>query len=97
MTRRTSFSRPTTAPPNAPRSKSADFKHRSLLSGWTREDARRYFIASGGHEGEFEALWRVAIGASDKIDKATADQTYAGREGAGIGYLIAGRKAGNMA
>jgi SAM-dependent methyltransferase len=69
-----------------------DFKHRGLCSGWTREDTCRYFLAGGGHEGEFEALWLVAIGSSDKIDKAIANQTYAGREVAGVGYLIAGRK-----
>jgi ubiquinone/menaquinone biosynthesis C-methylase UbiE len=72
----------------------ADFKHRDLWSGWSREDTRRYFLAGGGREGEFEALWLVAIGSSDKIDKAIADRTYAGRDGAGIGYLIAGRKSG---
>jgi ubiquinone/menaquinone biosynthesis C-methylase UbiE len=72
----------------------ADFKHRGLCSGWSREVTRRYFLAGGGREGEFEALWLVAIGGSDKIDKAIADRTYAGREGAGIGYLIAGRKPG---
>jgi SAM-dependent methyltransferase len=72
----------------------ADFKHRGFWSGWSREVTRRYFLAGGGREGEFEALWLVAIGGSDKIDKAIADRTYAGREGAGIGYLIAGRKPG---
>jgi len=71
-----------------------DFKHRDLWSGWSREDTRRFFLAGGGREGEFEALWLVAIGGSDKIDEAIADRTYAGREGAGIGYLIAGRKPG---
>src|SRR5215471_6391526 len=71
----------------------ADFKHRGFCSGWTREDTRRYFLAGGGREGEFEALCLVAIGSGDKIDKAIADGTYAGRDGAGIGYL-AGRKPG---
>ena len=32
--------------------------------------------------------------ARDKIDKAIADRTYVGQEGAGIGYLIAGRRPG---
>jgi ubiquinone/menaquinone biosynthesis C-methylase UbiE len=72
----------------------ADFRHRGFWSGWSHEVTRRYFLAGGGREGEFEALWPVAIGGSEKIDKAIADQTYAGREGAGIGYLIAGRKPG---
>ena len=72
----------------------ADFKDRGFCSGWTREDTRRYFLAGDGREGEFEALWLVAIGSGDKIDKAIADGTYVGREGAGIGYVIVGRKPG---
>jgi ubiquinone/menaquinone biosynthesis C-methylase UbiE len=72
----------------------ADFKHRGFWSGWSREDTRRYFLARGGREAEFEALWLVTVGGGDKIDKAIADRTYAGREGAGNGYLIAGRKPG---
>ena len=70
----------------------ADFNHRGFWSGWSREITRRYFLAGGGCEAEFEALWLVAIGGNDKFDKAIADRTYAGRAGAGIGYLIAGRK-----
>jgi hypothetical protein len=84
-------------PYNSPAQRAAleertDFKHRDLCSGWTREDTCRYFLAGGGRMDEFEALWLVAIGSSDKIDKAIANQTYAGREVAGVGYLIAGRK-----
>ena len=70
----------------------ADFKHRDFWI-WSREDTRRYFIAGGGRDGEFEALWLVAIGGNDKFDKAIADRTYVGA-GAGIGYLVAGRKPG---
>jgi SAM-dependent methyltransferase len=70
----------------------ADFKDRDFWL-WSREDTRRYFIAGGGREGEFEALWLVAISSNDKFDKAIADRTYAGTE-AGICYLVAGRKPG---
>lgn len=70
----------------------ADFKHRDFWI-WSREDTRRYFIAGGGRESEFEALWLVAVGGNEKIDKAIAGRTYAGA-GAGISYLVAGRKPG---
>ena len=69
----------------------ADFKHRGFWSGWSREVTRRYFLAGGGREGEFEALWLVAAGSNDKFDKAIANRTYVGCRDAGIGYLIAGR------
>ena len=52
---------------------------------------RRYFLAGGGREGEFDALWSVAIGGGDKFAKAIAARTYAGA-GAAITYLVAGRK-----
>jgi ubiquinone/menaquinone biosynthesis C-methylase UbiE len=68
----------------------ADFKHRDLWI-WSREDTRRYFIAGGGPGSEFEALWLAATCGYEKFDKAIADRTYAGA-GAGIGYLVAGRK-----
>jgi ubiquinone/menaquinone biosynthesis C-methylase UbiE len=67
-----------------------DFKHRDFWI-WSREDTRRFFLAGGGREGEFDALWSVAIEGSDKFDKAIADRTYAGA-GASICYLVAGRK-----
>jgi hypothetical protein len=58
---------------------------------WNREDTHRYFLAGGGREGEFDALWSVAIGSEGKFDKAIAEGTYAGA-GGGISYLVAGRK-----
>jgi len=58
---------------------------------WSRADTRRYFLAGGGRDTEFDALWSIAVGGSEKVDKAIAARTYAG-VGAGIGYLIAGRK-----
>src|SRR6516164_8708885 len=54
----------------------ADFKHRGFWSAWSREVTRRYFLAGGGREAEFDALWLVAIGGNDKFDKAIADRTY---------------------
>jgi hypothetical protein len=69
----------------------ADLKHREFWV-WSREDTHRYFLAGGGDEGEFEALWSVAIvSEGKKFDKAIAEGTYAGA-GGGISYLVAGRK-----
>jgi hypothetical protein len=68
----------------------ADLNHRDFWI-WSREDTRRYFLAGGGRDDEFEALLSLAIGGGDKFDKAVADRTYAGA-GGGIGYIVAGRK-----
>lgn len=68
----------------------ADFGDRDFWI-WSRADTRRYFLAGGGGEGEFDGLWLMATGGKNRFEKALADQTYAGG-GATIGYLIAGRK-----
>ena len=70
----------------------ADLKDRGFWI-WSLEDTRRYFLAGGGRETEFDALWSFAISASDRVDKAIADRTYTGA-GPGISYLVAGRKPG---
>jgi SAM-dependent methyltransferase len=67
-----------------------DRKHRDFWI-WSREDTHRYFLAGGGRDVEFDALWAVAIGGRDKFDKAIADRTYADAGGC-IGYLVAGRR-----
>jgi SAM-dependent methyltransferase len=68
----------------------ADFKNREFWV-WNREDTHRYFLAGGGREGEFDALWSVAIASDRKFDQAIDAGTYAGA-GGGISYLVAGRK-----
>jgi SAM-dependent methyltransferase len=68
----------------------ADFKDRDFWI-WSRDDTRRYFLAGGGRDSEFETLWALAIGGSDRFDRAVAQRTYAGA-GAALGYLVAGRK-----
>jgi SAM-dependent methyltransferase len=68
----------------------ADLKDREFWV-WSREDTHRYFLAGGGREDEFDALWSVAIANDRKFDEAIAAGTYAGA-GGGITYLIAGRK-----
>jgi SAM-dependent methyltransferase len=60
---------------------------------WSREDTYRYFLAGGGRDGEFGALWLAATGGSGKFGKAIADRSYTGAGGS-IGYLVAGRKPG---
>jgi SAM-dependent methyltransferase len=37
-----------------------DFEHRDFWI-WSREDTRRFFLAGGGREAEFERLWSAAI------------------------------------
>jgi ubiquinone/menaquinone biosynthesis C-methylase UbiE len=70
----------------------ADFKHRDFWI-WSREDTRRFFLAGGGREAEFDALWLVARASTDKFDDAIAQRRCAG-VGAGICYLVAGTKPG---
>ncbi len=70
----------------------ADFKQRDFWI-WSRADTQRYFLAGGGRAEEFDALWSVAIGGSDRFDKAIAERATFGA-GGGIGYLVAGRKPG---
>jgi SAM-dependent methyltransferase len=70
----------------------ADFERRDFWI-WRREDTHRYFLAGGGSDQDFDALWSAALGGYDKIDKAIADRTYAAA-GASISYLVAGRKPG---
>jgi ubiquinone/menaquinone biosynthesis C-methylase UbiE len=68
----------------------SDFENRDFWI-WSYKDTRRYFIAGGGCENEFEQLWSAAMGDGDKFKKAVADRTYYS-SGAAIGYLITGRK-----
>jgi SAM-dependent methyltransferase len=70
----------------------ADFGDRDFWI-WSHGDTRRYFLAGGGADGEFDALWLTAAGGKERFEKAFAERTYASG-GATIGYLIAGRKPG---
>jgi SAM-dependent methyltransferase len=60
---------------------------------WDREETRRFFLAGGGGEGEFDAQWDAAIAASREIAAGLRAGTEH-RAGGGMQYLIAGRKAG---
>lgn len=58
---------------------------------WSLDDTRRYFLAGGGSEEDFERLWTLARAAAEE----TAAALRAGTEhmaGGGVHYLISGRK-----
>jgi SAM-dependent methyltransferase len=58
---------------------------------WDRRDTRRYFLAGGGSEEDFERLWASARAAAQD----TAAALRAGTEhmaGGGVHYLVSGRK-----
>jgi ubiquinone/menaquinone biosynthesis C-methylase UbiE len=59
---------------------------------WSREDARRYFLAGGGHDPEFEVRWQRRL----EETRQEAQELVAGRlhtAGGGIHYLISARRA----
>lgn len=67
-----------------------DFESRDFWI-WNRADTFRYFLAGGGLEAEFDALWTSVRGGIDRFVKAVADRTYS-HSGATLNYLVAGRK-----
>lgn len=69
-----------------------DFQSRDFWI-WNRDDTRRYFLAGGGAENQFDALWATATDGAERFEKAVADRTYS-HAGAALNYLVAGRKAG---
>lgn len=69
-----------------------DFEARDFWI-WNRSDTLRYFLAGGGVAAEFDSLWTSVIGGAGKFETAVADRTYS-HSGAGINYLVAGRKPG---
>jgi SAM-dependent methyltransferase len=58
---------------------------------WSREDTRRYFLAGGGREDEFEARWAAALRRSRATAAAIAQGTYSSAGGS-IAYLVSGTK-----
>lgn len=58
---------------------------------WSREDAKRYFLAGGGHENDFEARWQRRLAESrETAQELAANRLYAA--GGGIHYLVSGRR-----
>lgn len=66
------------------------FAERGLYA-WNQHDTRRYFLAGGGTEADFERLWGVAGAAAREVAaalRAGTEHTAGGR----MTYLVAGRK-----
>ena len=58
---------------------------------WSRQDAKRYYLAGGGAENDFDERWRLRLAESDH----TAGQLEAGRlhtAGGGVHYLVSGHR-----
>jgi SAM-dependent methyltransferase len=60
---------------------------------WDRRDTRRYFLAGGGTEADFERLWGVA-GAVAREAAASLRAQKEHTAGGGVQYLVSGRKTG---
>ena len=58
---------------------------------WNRADTFRYFLAGGGIEAEFNALWTSARSGIERFETALSNRTYS-HSGATLNYLVAGRK-----
>jgi hypothetical protein len=60
--------------------------------GWTSAEARRYFLAGGGAESEFDAAWERRMAEARRDASAIEDGRFH-TAGGDILYLVAGRKA----
>jgi len=60
---------------------------------WGEAETRRYFLAGGGSEGDFERLWKRALAGSHEIAAALRAGTEH-QAGGNVGYLVSGRKPG---
>ena len=61
------------------------------ISPWPEEEARRYFLAGGGEEGEFEVLWAERMGENEQTRIEIEAERY-WSAGATVMYLASGRK-----
>jgi hypothetical protein len=60
---------------------------------WSEADARRFFLAGGGSEGDFAAHFARGLASREHIVRGLDEGTYHGIVG-GAFYLVAGRKRG---
>ncbi|APR84541.1 SAM-dependent methyltransferase [Minicystis rosea] len=67
-----------------------DWDERDFLV-WSYDETARYFVAGGGREEEFDALWKAARAASREA-AAALREGRAHQAGGTIGYVIGGRK-----
>jgi SAM-dependent methyltransferase len=58
---------------------------------WSLADTRRYFLAGGGDEQDFEVCWAAALAERRRVVEAVAKGSFASAGGA-VQYLISGRK-----
>jgi SAM-dependent methyltransferase len=63
------------------------------LWNWSEADARRFFLAGGGSEGDFATHFARGLASRKNIVRGLDDSTYHGIIG-GEFYLVAGRKPG---
>jgi SAM-dependent methyltransferase len=68
----------------------ADFANRDFWI-WSRADTLRYFLAGGGDQTKFDALWAVAIGDRARFKQMVREQSF-NSPGGFLSYIIAGRK-----
>ena len=59
---------------------------------WDETQTRRYFVAGGGAEGEFAALWSMALDQRARCIASIRDQTFV-CAGGSLHYLACGRRA----
>lgn len=72
------------------RAEAIDFARREMFA-WDRAETRRYFLAGGGSEGDFERLW-AAAGRAARETAAALERGEEHQAGGGVQYLVAGRK-----
>ncbi len=66
-------------------------RRRGRALGWTRDEAREYFIAGGGREEEFHGAWERRVAEARREADAIAAGTFH-MAGGDILYLVAGRR-----
>lgn len=66
-------------------------QHGNGMFLWSREDTRRYFLAGGGGEEEFDRVWTLA-GAAQATDVAALRAGTFHSAGGGVQYVVAGRR-----
>jgi SAM-dependent methyltransferase len=72
-----------------------DFAERDFWI-WSRAETLRYFVAGGGREVDFAALWATAIASQRRALGAIKAGAYA-KAGGGVTYLVSGRKRATLA
>lgn len=68
----------------------ADWENQEILV-WPRDETKRYYLAGGGVENEFEGIWKKLVNASKESTQAIKDKTLSSTN-ATVMYLISGRK-----